>query len=216
LARVLGTEPERLDPIFAELDGVHARLVEEAGSVPSAGALMQAPLLYVLVRFARCRWVVETGISSGYSARLMLEALAKNDNGGRLDSIGIDVFGMTPGRSDDPSGMAGRRIGWLVPESLRSRWSLHVGRSNEELPKLLAERTEPLDLFLHDSLHQYGTMLWEYETAWPRIPPAGFLASHDVHANRAWPEFVSSRADAGAPEEIDHDLGIVRKQAPRI
>lgn len=211
LGRLLEVPPESLDPIFGELGSVHAALVAEAGPVPSAGALMQAPLLYVLVRATRPRWVVETGISSGYSARLILEALRRNADGGHLDSIGIDVFGLTKDRLDDPAGMGGRRVGWLIPESLKDLWTLHLGTSEEHLPKLLAARSDPLDLFLHDSLHQYPTMRWEYTTAWPRIPPKGFLASHDVHANRAWPEFVGQQGLTGRDEELDHDLGAVRR-----
>jgi hypothetical protein len=211
LGRLLGTPPETLDGIFAELAPVHRALLAEAGPVPSAGALMQAPLLYVMVRATRPHWIVETGISSGYSARLILEALQRNGDGGHLDSIGIDVFGLTKDRLDDPAGMGGRRIGWLIPPSLQSNWSLHLGTSEEHLPKLLAARTGPLDVFLHDSLHKYPTMRWEYTTAWPRIPVGGFLASHDVHANRAWPEFVGEHGLSGADEELDHDLGVVRR-----
>lgn len=211
LARSMGVPPERLDPLFGELAPLHAQLVAEAGPVPSAGALMQAPLLYVLVRAQRPRWIVETGISSGYSARLMLEALRRNGDGGHLDSIGIDTFGVVAERLADPGAMRGRRIGWLVPEELKPLWTLRVGTSQERFPELLKERADPLDLFLHDSLHKYPTMRWEYESAWPRIPPGGFLASHDVHANVAWPEFVGREGLAGRDEELDHDLGVLRR-----
>lgn len=211
LGRVIGQPPGSLDPFYRELEPLHARLLEEAGPIPSAGALMQAPLLYVLVRATRPTWIVETGISSGYSARLILEALQRNGGAGHLDSIGIDNFGVVAERLADPTAMRGRKIGWLVPESLHPLWSLHVGKSQEMLPPLLASRPGPLDLFLHDSLHQYPTMRWEYTTAWPRIPPGGFLASHDVHANTAWPEFVREQGLLGRDAEIDHDLGLVRR-----
>ena len=211
VGRVLGVDPASLQGYFDELAPLHRQLVDEAGAVPSAGALMQAPLLYVMVRAAKPAWIVETGISSGYSARLLLEALAKNGGPGHLDSIGIDNFGVVAERLADPTAMRGRKIGWLVPPSLHDRWQLLVGTSQERLPPLLTSRGDPLDLFLHDSLHQYGTMQWEYRTAWPRIPRGGLLASHDVHANTAWPEFVTEQGLRGRDEEIDHDLGVVRR-----
>ena len=215
LARVMGTTLAEIDAVFAELPPLHARLKSEAGALPSAGALMQAPLLYVLTRIARPRWIVETGISSGFSARIFLEALRRNGDGGRLDSIGIDTFGVAFDRLADPNAMRGKKIGWLVPPELADHWTLHVGTSQEKLPALLASRPEPLDLFLHDSLHKYPTMSWEYSTAWPRIPPGGYLASHDVHVNRAWPDFLGTQGLLGADAELDRDLGLVRRPPAR-
>jgi hypothetical protein len=211
LVRLTGRTAPELDAFFAELTPLHARLRSEIGHVRSAGALIQAPLLYVLVRALRPKRVVETGISSGYSARLMLEALERNGEG-HLDSIGIDVFGMSRRPGDSLGELEDRHVGWLVPETLRHRWTLHLGRSEERLPALALAGSRNLDLFVHDSLHQYPTMRWEYSTALPAMPPGALLCSHDVHANRAWPEFVAERR-LGPDEELDHDLGAVRVPA---
>ena len=208
LARLTARPEVELDGLFAELEPLHAQLRSEAGPLPSAGALVQAPLLYVLVRALGARRLIETGISSGYSARLLLEALDRNGEG-HLDSIGIDVFGMGRAPAAAPGGLEGRKVGWLVPDRLASRWTLHLGTSQEKLPPLLAGGARDVDLFLHDSLHQYPTMHWEYETAFPCLAPGAVLASHDVHANRAWPDFLSERR-LGGDEELDHDLGVVR------
>ena len=211
LARLTGRPVAELDGYFGELAPIHAALAREAGPLPSAGALMQGPLLYVLARVARPKWIVETGISSGYSARLFLEALRVNGDGGRLDSIGIDTFGVAVDRLADPNALRGRRIGWLVPPDLTGAWQLHIGTSQEQLPTLLESRSGPLDLFLPDSLHNYPTMRWEFATAWARVPPGGYLASHDVHNNAAWPEFLQERGLVGRDAELDHDLGVVRQ-----
>ncbi len=208
LRRLTGADASTLDALYAELATVHEQLRAEAGDRPSAGALVQAPLIYLLVRALRPRGVIETGISSGYSARLILEALARNGSG-HLDSIGIDVFGMTQNRGAKDLREAGLHVGWLVPDRLAPWWTLHLGTSQERLPPLLAQRSAPLDLFLHDSLHQYPTMSWEYSTALPALAKGGLLASHDVHANAAWTDFLR---DHGLlhDEELDHDLGVVR------
>jgi len=208
MARLTGRPLDQLDRAFSELGPLYAQLRAEAGALPSAGALMQAPLLYVIVRVLRPQRIIETGISSGYSARLILEALEKN-GGGHLDSIGVDVFALQKDRSATPSALEGRHVGWLVPDRLKGRWDLHVGRSDELLPPLVSPGIRDLDLFLHDSLHQYPTMHWEYSTAFPALAPGAVLASHDVHANAAWGDFLRERA-LPADVELDHDLGAVR------
>ncbi len=211
LARVLGRPVAELDGYFAELAPLHRTLVGEAAEAPIAGALSQAPLLYVLARAERPRWIIETGISSGYSARLLLEALRRNGVG-HLDSVGVDALAL---RHDAPTG-GGRRpsrpVGWLVPEELRSYWTLHLGRSEEILPALVGASPGTLDMFLHDSLHQYATMRWEYATAYPALRPGGLLASHDIHASPAWPEFLAEKGITSAAE-LDHDLGLARRPA---
>jgi hypothetical protein len=211
LVRLTGRPDHELDGYFAELAPVHADLVSSVGHVPSAGALIQAPLLYVMVRALKPGRIIETGISSGYSTRLLLEALDRNGRG-HLDSIGIDVFGMTRQPGDDATPLGGRHVGWLVPERLKARWALHLGPSEEKLPPLLSPGRRDLDLFLHDSLHQYPTMMWEYATAFPAMSASAILASHDIHANRAWPEFLAQHHLRG-DEDLDHDLGAVRLPA---
>jgi len=208
LARVTGRAPEELDRAFAELGPVHQQLRAEAGGLPSAGALIQAPLLYVMVRVLRPQRLIETGISSGYSARLILEALDRNGSG-HLDSIGVDVLAMKQEETGPGAALRGRHVGWLVPERLKGRWTLHIGRSEEVLPTLVPPGPRDLDLFLHDSLHQYPTMHWEYSTAFPALSPGAILASHDVHANAAWGDFLRERGLAG-DVEMDHDLAAVR------
>ena len=208
LARLTGAPLEKLDNVFAELAPIHAELRRDVGNQPSAGALIQAPLLYVLVRVLQPQRVIETGISSGYSARLILEALARNRSG-HLDSIGVDVFAMGRKAGDPQPGLEGRHVGWLVPKRLTDRWSLRIGTSQEVLPSLLSSGQRDVDLFLHDSLHQYPTMHWEYSTAFPAMPAGAILASHDVHANAAWRDFLTQRILPG-DVELDHDLGAVR------
>ncbi|HYK93235.1 MAG TPA: class I SAM-dependent methyltransferase [Thermoplasmata archaeon] len=208
MARVVGRPLSELDAYFDELAPLHAELRREVSDLPIAGALSQAPLLYVIVRAMKPRWLVETGISSGYSTRLLLEALERNGEG-HLDSIGIDVFALRRGDAAPAAPLAGRRVGWLVPERFADRWRLHLGRSDEVLPGLLDGKGPTLDLFLHDSLHQYATMRWEYETAWPSLRPSGLLASHDIHASSAWPEFLQ-RHRVSADADLDRDLGIAR------
>ena len=212
LLQLLGVPRSELDGYFAELEPIHRDLAREVSNVPSAGALIQAPLIYLILRVTKPEWVVETGISSGYSARLALEALAVNGRG-HLDSIGIDVFALGPPGAARDGAMAGRSVGWLVPPRLHPRWGLIIGRSEEKLPALLGLRSGELDVFLHDSLHQYPVMKAEYELAAAALKPGGLLLSHDIHASAAWSEFLARRRLVGEVE-LDHDLGAVRLPNP--
>lgn len=211
MLRLSGTDGPALDAYFGELAPIAEDLRRKIGSRPSAGALMQGPLLYVLARALRPKWIVETGISSGYSARLLLEALDRNGEG-HLDSIGIDALALARASGEPVRDLDGLRVGWLVPEELRARWTLHLGTSEQLLPPILEGQGRTLDLFLHDSLHQYPTMSWEYATAWPSLRAGGLLASHDVHANAAWRDFLAAH-QLRDDEELDHDLGAVRVPA---
>ena len=72
----------------------------------------------------------------------------------------------------------GLSAGWCVPDWLKSRQHLLLGRAEELLASLLEELGE-IDVFIHDSLHTYEHMTWEFETAWPYIREGGFLWSDD-------------------------------------
>jgi predicted O-methyltransferase YrrM len=122
--------------------------------------------LYLLVRAARPRTIVETGVLYGASSAHILAALARND-AGELYSVEIGRDLREPSHDH------------FVPAELRDRWRLIIGDSRRELPMLLA-RCGPVDIFYHDSLHTFDHMTWEFETALPSLSRSGVLASDDV------------------------------------
>lgn len=122
--------------------------------------------LYLVVRAARPRVIVETGVLYGASSAHLLAALARNREGA-LYSIDL------PHEPHEPP------HDFLVPGQLCENWTLVVGDSRRELPALL-DRLSTIDLFHHDSLHTFEHMTWEYETALPHLTPHGVLSSHDV------------------------------------
>jgi len=164
----------------------------------------ELPSLYSLVRLIRPRVVVETGVASGASSAHILRAL--EDNGeGKLYSIDVPP-------EDLP---AGKTSGWIVPDSLRNRWSLQIGDSKELLHPLLKELGQ-IDCFLHDSLHTYEHMLWEFRTVGPHLHPGGLFLAHDVGRHEAFREFMKEMRIPWSGYRVFHVLGGFRKPLYRL
>lgn len=136
-----------------------------------------ASLVYFICRCARPSVVVETGVAYGVTSTFILRGLSQNGRG-QLSSIDLPPLGRE----------GNRHVGELVPFDLRSRWHLHRGVSRRLLPQILPSLGE-VDLFIHDSLHTYWNMKWEFETVWPFLSPGGFLIADDVRDNTAFAEF---------------------------
>jgi len=94
-------------------------------------------LSYSLVRIAKPRLVVETGVAAGISSTLILSALSKN-NYGTLSSFDIT-----------------NKVGELIPNDLKKLWTLKVLNGLNLKDKLRREVTEIKHdfIFLHDSDH---------------------------------------------------------------
>jgi predicted O-methyltransferase YrrM len=170
--------------------------------------------LYRLLRELRPRVSVETGVCNGVSTAFVLLALEDNEEG-ELYSIDLpEVAGeeYEPGTFWDGKGGAvippGKEPGWMVPPTLRDRWRLVLGRSQEELPPLLGRLGE-IDFFMHDSEHSYECMSFEFRTAWAALREGGVLVADDVNVNAAWDEFAR---DVGRePEPLGSKLAMIVK-----
>jgi predicted O-methyltransferase YrrM len=139
--------------------------------------------LYALIRAARPRAIVETGVASGQSSIHLLRAIAANGSG-TLHSIDL------PNVQEGSILPQGRATGWFVPESLRGPWHLYLGDARELLPALLAE-LGAIDVFLHDSDHSYQHMMFEFELGFASLRPGGLLLSDDTHLHTAWDDFCA-------------------------
>lgn len=156
---------------------------------------------YALVRKLEPEVLLETGVCNGLSTFYLLSALDANGTG-TLYSIDY------PFRADESleefrretfEGYGGAAIpsdkdpGWIIPDELRSRWELTIGRSQRELPHLLVD-LDAIEFFAHDSEHSVPCMLFEYELAWEWLRPGGILVSDDVDWNHAFATFTEVRA----------------------
>src|SRR6266850_2595982 len=139
--------------------------------------------VYSIIRLTRPELVLETGVSSGKSSAMILRAIDRNGRG-RLVSVDIgDFSGATNGGMLDRPENA--TVGWFVPEQLRKSWELIIGDAREILPEVLP-RLAPLDIFIHDSLHTYEHMSFEYKIVQKYIKPGGLLLSDDIQHTKAF------------------------------
>jgi len=179
----------------------HRELVERSGESYSLGAIgyTEGAYLYAVMRTLRPRLAVETGVANGFSTAFTLLALQANREG-ELHSIDLPrEIGRegAPGAFYEGTGRAGippgSEPGWLVPEELRDRWTLILGRTQDQLPPLLA-RLGTIDSFMHDSEHSFECMWFEYSQAWPALRPGGVLLSDDVNTTEAFFRFAEQEA----------------------
>jgi predicted O-methyltransferase YrrM len=162
---------------------------------PGAGERM-----YAVLRAHRPDVVVETGVCNGFSTAFVLAALERNGHG-RLHSVDLPEYANVDTEGvfwDEKVGEVvpeGREPGWAIPRSLRHRWELSLGPSQELLPQVL-DRAGALDVFIHDSEHSYECMTFEMHAAWPRLREGGLMIVDDWVMNEATRDFARAH---GAP-----------------
>ncbi|MCK5269121.1 MAG: class I SAM-dependent methyltransferase [Spirochaetes bacterium] len=137
-----------------------------------------ARLCYVMCRAIRPRIVIETGVCYGVTSAFILKALEANQHG-ELHSIDLPPLA----RGGDEF------VGSLIPDDLRHRWQLHRGTSKKILPNLL-KQLGSIDIFIHDSLHTYQNMKFEFDTAAPFLTEQSVVIADDIDENRAFREWV--------------------------
>ncbi len=173
-------------------------------------------VLYWIAREFKPEIVVETGVARGDSSAFILCAMHENGKG-HLYSIDLPPYEAYIQKNDNylllkdgqkHKNTQNYQVGELVPEYLKDRWTLVQGDSKKELPKILKDLKE-ITIFLHDSLHTYEHMMFEYEAAWPHIINGGFLLSHDVIWNNAFIDF--SKKIKSKPI-LYYSTGIIKKQ----
>jgi predicted O-methyltransferase YrrM len=166
-------------------------LLQRGAGAAFTRELPQGALLYLIVRAARPRRVVETGVRPGYSTAWILAALDANRLG-ELTSLGP---GPTNGRV---SGVRDVGVGQFVAPSLRSRWTLALGNSEDRLREILAS-SSGVDLFFYDNGPDASRARFELRAAWEALTPQGILLAHHVDANSAWADFCRMQ---GVPRQL--------------
>lgn len=154
---------------------------------------MQRILLYVLIRIFRPKRCLETGVFYGGNSCFMLHALRKNQEG---ELISIDLPGNAldqnlrhhlVGSSEDVP--VGLDSGFLVPDSLKERWTLIKGDSLREIPKLKGK----FDLYIHDSDHAYSFLKNEMSLVWDKLSSQAVVVADDLDWSNGFFSFCDAK-----------------------
>lgn len=200
MSEVLGVDIERflnedaLREIEGQIDSSRPGLMGGAERFHDA-TFGIARLCYAVSRARRPEVVIETGVGNGVTSSFFLQALAVNGKG-RLWSIDLPPLGA--------------KSGMLIPDALKSRWELSRGRTRKVLPELI-RALGTVDVFLHDSLHSYWNMRFEFGAIWSALAESGVLLSDDVTMNRAFEEFVRSHPNRFAAVSSNPVFGVALK-----
>ena len=156
--------------------------------------------LYILCRIIKPKNIIETGVAYGLSSYYILSALEKNRTG-TLCSID-SVF--RPWQSEE-------MIGAIIPTNLRSRWKLVLGKSNEKLLETF-NKINDVDIFIHDSLHSYKNMTFEFDCAFEKISNNGIIISDDILDNDAFYDFIKDKKIKKSSIKVQNSgLGVIQK-----
>jgi predicted O-methyltransferase YrrM len=135
---------------------------------------------YAICRALRPTVVLETGVGYGLTSSFILQALSLNRHG-HLSSVDLPPLWRN----------AESFIGCLVPDHLRSRWTLHRGASRRLLQRTLS-LLGPVDLFIHDSLHSFSNMQAEFRAVTPALAPRAVVIADDIEGNGAFTDWVAN------------------------
>jgi hypothetical protein len=171
-------EPACAEILTEVCHGVEKNLSAAPFSLAHNADFTLAQLCYVLCRVTRPTTVLETGVAYGVTSAFILKALEVNGCG-CLHSVDLPPLGPD----------ADQFVGILIPKPLRHRWRLHRGASKRVLPSLLP-RLKQVDVFVHDSLHTYRNMKWEFDMVTPYLAPGAIVIADDIDGNRAFNDWV--------------------------
>jgi hypothetical protein len=131
---------------------------------------------YAIARALKPAVIAETGIHAGLGSALLLHAVERNEaegHPGRLISVDIDP-----------------EAGWLVDDSLRSRWQPVHGSTFDVLDQAL--RGLSVGMIVHDSDHTYECERFEFGAAVENAAPTLALVSDNAHATSALKDVCAS------------------------
>ena len=180
LASLSDNRPSEVETFLKEFETV-ATEIRAAMKLPGTADMTLISVLYVLIRLQRPSMVIETGVWHGVSSFVILKAL-RAAGGGILCSVDIPPL--------NPKNRV--VVGGFVPDELRDSWDLQIGPATKLLPEIAhrAKAKGGLDMFVHDSDHNYYNMLREFRIAWPALKTSGILVADDAHTNDAVLDFA--------------------------
>jgi hypothetical protein len=195
---------QRDDSEFQRLYQELAERSRTLGDIPFPAIVdsdpMVARLVYMFTRALKPEVVVETGVALGVNSACILSAFERNGRG-RLISVDLPPLAVP----DDA-------IGAIVPDRLRSRWTLLRGSSTRMLPAAL-KASQPVGLFVQDSLFTWRNSTQEFSCVLPHLADRAVIIGNCVHHTGAFDRLVkesrpSMHAIINAEEKAGEQIGI--------
>jgi predicted O-methyltransferase YrrM len=140
---------------------------------------------YALVRALRPERVIETGTDKGLGSVVLAAALLRNGTG-RLSTLDVNP-----------------ESGYLIA----GRYAEVVDRIIGDSVETLAAGKDPVDIFLHDSLHTFEYETAEFAAVEPRLTERGVLLSDNAHESEAlavWAEQTRRQFSFFAEQPAGH------------
>ncbi|MGC8505943.1 MAG: class I SAM-dependent methyltransferase [Thermoplasmata archaeon] len=134
--------------------------------------------IFSATKLLRPEKVVETGVGPGTTSYAFLSAMSDFD--GKLYSFDL---GIRYGESDHMP------VGFVVPQEMRSAWTLTIGDSMVTLLPVL-RKISPIDIFFHDSDHTYNHVMFEMTSADRSLKKRGLIVVDNYDWSRAPEDFA--------------------------
>ena len=193
-----GRELSELETIFPdELAFAKAQQVARPTKMGGPGA---TNLIYSVCEAVGAKRAIETGVAYGWSSLALLLSLSKH-GAHRLISIDMPY----PRVNNEP------HVGCVVPERLRSGWTIIREPDVTGLPKALAELPE-IDVCHYDSDKSYSGRMFAYPKLWQALRRGGVLISDDINDNTGFRE-LCARIPGAPTVVVDQGkyVGLLRK-----
>ena len=131
---------------------------------------------YAIVRILKPAVVVETGTDKGLGSCVLASALLRNRQEGfpgTLHTIDVDTH-----------------AGWMIAHPYSQVVNLVVSDSHIALKDF----SLPIDIFIHDSFHDYSHEAKEYRLIKDKLAPGAVVMSDNSHAGAALMDFADANA----------------------
>jgi len=171
-------ENRKLSEIYPEFFDRANKLINKLPVQMGGGADLE--LLYFLSKNQEATTIVETGVASGWSSLTFLLSLRNQENG-HLYSADIPYAKL---KNED-------FVGCVIPDELKSRWSLLRLPDRQALRKI-KEKVSEIDVFHYDSDKSYRGRMWAYPYVWKMIKKGGIFISDDISDNIAFKNFAET------------------------
>ncbi len=178
---VLWREGARFAGSLAESARPRLAALAEAGVDLGGGGGVE--LLYLLTRVVRPSLALETGVAAGWSSAAVLAAMRANGTG-RLMSSDFPFF-----RLPDPE----RYIGYIVPDHLKSGWSLRIRGDRRNLEEFLRPDTM-VDLVHYDSDKTRDGREFFLRRVRPHLTARHIIVMDDIQDNLVFREYAERQA----------------------